>query len=241
VATAEPPSAADPAVPEDAYRSGPRADLTCRLGLVLCALGGLIATLAPTGDLTSRVGGIPRYTLNAADAAYGIVAAVLLFAAAALPWLWARLVGIGVAALLMGFCGAVTLGGRTGDIYRAGDTVTLERGGILLTAAFWVTVAGVVVTLAFLRRPGDEPLPPPEAPRRTSGAAVASLVLGIAGLFFLVTSALAIAFASLARQDQVRSDRIGGRGLAIAGLVLGLVGLTGWTLGLGLGMLFAQP
>ena len=66
-------------------------------------------------------------------------------------------------------------------------------------------------------------------PQRTSAAAVTSLVLGILGCVPLLTGLLAVAF-GLAGIRTTRDPRIRGRGLAIAGLVLGLVSLAGWSL-----------
>jgi hypothetical protein len=63
--------------------------------------------------------------------------------------------------------------------------------------------------------------------RRTSGAAIASLVLGIAGLvvFPLLPSILAIVFGGRAR-DEMRADAaVSGEGLATAGVILGWIGV----------------
>jgi hypothetical protein len=91
--------------------------------------------------------------------------------------------------------------------------------------------------------PSQPPPPPPPdwqpgaplagygvvVPQRTSAAAVTSLVLGILGCVPLLTGLLAVAF-GLAGIRTTRDPRIRGRGLAIAGLVLGLVSLAGWSL-----------
>lgn len=55
--------------------------------------------------------------------------------------------------------------------------------------------------------------------QRTSGLAIASLVLGIIGL-----SLFAIIFGAIAMNQIGKDPAIGGRGLAIAGLVLGIIG-----------------
>ena len=79
------------------------------------------------------------------------------------------------------------------------------------------------------RLPPLEGPPPAPAGRGTSGKAITSMVRGILGVVSIVApplSALAVAFASLARADIRRSGRrMGGGGMATAGLVLGLVGL----------------
>ncbi len=61
----------------------------------------------------------------------------------------------------------------------------------------------------------------------TSGKAIASLICGIAALFIpIVPAILAITFGALGLRDIGRSrGRLGGQGLAIAGLVTGTIGL----------------
>ena len=105
----------------------------------------------------------------------------------------------------------------------------------------------------------DEPLPvptpppPPPPPRpapapvrsvQTSGMAIASLVMGIAGwtVLPLIGSVLAVIFGYMARKEiRQRPDELEGDGLALTGLVLGwiAVGLSVLLLCLGgLGMCF---
>jgi hypothetical protein len=61
------------------------------------------------------------------------------------------------------------------------------------------------------------------ATRGTNGLAIAALVLGILWVYW-VGSILAVIFGHVAL-SQIHRSRQGGRGLAIAGLVLGYVGL----------------
>ena len=75
--------------------------------------------------------------------------------------------------------------------------------------------------------------PPPSAPRpkprRTSGWAVASLVLGILSFMCLpfIGAVVAIVFGAVAKGGIKRSkDDVGGSGLATAGIVLGIVNLS---------------
>jgi hypothetical protein len=66
-----------------------------------------------------------------------------------------------------------------------------------------------------------------QAAQRTNGYAIASLVLGIAGLFVfpVIPSILAIVFGHKAR-DEIRSaPGMTGDGLALAGLILGWLGV----------------
>ena len=74
------------------------------------------------------------------------------------------------------------------------------------------------------------------AAQRTSGYAIASLILGIAGFFVfpIVPSILAIVFGRKAQEEIGRDPTLGGEGLATAGIVLGWVGVAL----LGIGLLF---
>jgi len=66
---------------------------------------------------------------------------------------------------------------------------------------------------------------PPLGNRETSGKAIASLICGIL-FFFLPSAIVAIIMGHLSLSDIRRSaGRLGGRGMAIAGLVLGYTGL----------------
>jgi mannose/fructose/N-acetylgalactosamine-specific phosphotransferase system component IIC len=74
------------------------------------------------------------------------------------------------------------------------------------------------------------------AAQRTSGYAIASLILGIAGFFVfpILPSILAVVFGHKARQEFRRDPAVGGDGLATAGIVLGWVGIAL----VGIGLLF---
>lgn len=100
---------------------------------------------------------------------------------------------------------------------------------------------------AMVPAPPTPPGPPPPPPRpavyrstavQTSGMALASLVMGIAGwtLFPMLGSILAIVFGYAARREiRQRPGQLTGDGLAVAGLVLGwlMVGLGAASLCLG--------
>lgn len=80
--------------------------------------------------------------------------------------------------------------------------------------------------------PRDAYRPEPPAPRRTSGQAIASLVFGvlsvIGGGFLLIPPLLAVVLGHFAVGACNRDPGLDGKGLAIAGLVLGWVALAGW-------------
>lgn len=68
---------------------------------------------------------------------------------------------------------------------------------------------------------------------RTSGFAVTSMVLGILGILtpFLVFNLLAVIFGGIAMKTISKSTvKLGGRGLAVTGVVLGSVGLALWAM-----------
>jgi hypothetical protein len=68
----------------------------------------------------------------------------------------------------------------------------------------------------------------PYEPKKTSGYAIASLVLGIVGLPIicplLIPSVLAVVFGFMARKD-IRQKGHGGDGMALAGLITGFIGI----------------
>lgn len=68
-----------------------------------------------------------------------------------------------------------------------------------------------------------------QEPERTSILAILSLVMGVGGCCFGVTSILAVPFAIIGMVGISRSKgRVGGTGLAIAGLIVGLITLALW-------------
>jgi hypothetical protein len=76
---------------------------------------------------------------------------------------------------------------------------------------------------------GGQPGVPPPGERKLSGAALTSLILGIVGCVPFITSLLAVIL-GIVGINKTRDPRYSGRGLAIAGLILGLIGLLGWSL-----------
>jgi len=80
--------------------------------------------------------------------------------------------------------------------------------------------------------PYQQPYPyqPYGPPRPTNGLAVASMVLGILWVYW-IGSILALVFGYVAR-DQIKRSGQGGDGMAIAGIVLGWVGVGFLILGL---------
>jgi type IV pilus assembly protein PilA len=78
---------------------------------------------------------------------------------------------------------------------------------------------------AGLSSPTSAGVPGSQAPQKTSGLAIASLIFGILFIFFPL-SIPAIVFGHIAlSQIKNSAGRLGGRGIAIAGLVLGYLGI----------------
>lgn len=94
--------------------------------------------------------------------------------------------------------------------------------------------AGMVGFLPVPRElPGAAPVGPDASiPKPTNGLAVASMVLGIVWIYW-IGSILALIFGYVAKGQIDRSQgRQGGRGMAIAGIVLGWVGIGMMALGI---------
>jgi hypothetical protein len=208
-----------------------------RAGFGIAAVGGVL-TAATAGS--TAVEQQPFGYIEVAGGSWiGVVAAVLGVAAAAAPWPWARLTGVGVTTLFALLVAFALIGFRTSDDLVTGADISLGAAGWLMLIGALLLFAGTAVALIGLRKParGPDPTLDPK-----DGKAVASLVLGIVGLFIPVTAAPAVGLGLFALDDtRVTSGRIGGRGLAVAGFVLGIVSLSLWALGLLLGMLLAQP
>jgi hypothetical protein len=80
--------------------------------------------------------------------------------------------------------------------------------------------------------------PYPYVPRPTNGMAIASMVLGILWIYW-IGSILALVFGYVAR-SQIRRTGQGGDGMAVAGIVLGWVGVFVLSAGLFVALLDAS-
>jgi len=208
-----------------------------RAGFGVAALGGVL-TAATAGSTAVRQGDFASIEV-AGGSWIGVIAAVLCVVAAAAPWAWARLAGVGVSSLFAIVVAFAVIGFRTSEDFLPRVDVSLAGAGWLMVASALLLFAGTALALVGLRVPVRGP-DPTAAPRE--GKAVASLVVGIVGLLLPFLAAPAIGLAQFAMDDVRASDgRVGGRGMAVAGLVLGIVSLSLWGVGLMLGMLLAQP
>ena len=84
--------------------------------------------------------------------------------------------------------------------------------------------------LVIAEAPAAAPAPAPtRAAERTSGMAIAALVIGIAGfVFFGPLSILAIIFGAIGISQINRDPNLKGKGMAVAGLVLGIIAGAFW-------------
>lgn len=79
-------------------------------------------------------------------------------------------------------------------------------------------------------QPGQSPYAPPAPQRRTNGLAIAALVLGLTGFITCgFTSILAVVFGHVSL-GQIRRDGTDGRGMALAGTILGWFLTGAWLL-----------
>lgn len=209
-----------------------------RAGFVVAAVGGVLT--AATAGSTAVDQGDYGYIEVAGGSWIGLVAAVLCVGAAAAPWVWARVAGVGISSFFAILIALAVVGFRTSEDLVASVDVTLAAAGWLMVCSSLVLFAGTGIALAGFRRPARGP-DPESAPR--VGKAVWSLVLALAGLTMLpFLAAPAVALGLLAVDDvRTTGGRIGGRGVAIGGIVVGIVALVLWGVGLTLGMLLAQP
>jgi hypothetical protein len=209
-----------------------RAITVIRGGLGAAGAAAVLVALSPLGAIVTGPGTGPGAEHTAGTgapvAAIAGIAAAAILAAAAVPILWAHLaalvLGTGVALM----AALLVIAARASDGFADGARREVEGGGVLLVAGFWLALAGIVVALVGVRMVAQAP--PVRLPGTTlqrARTAPLAAVLGIAGVVVVVTSALAVAYGTLALGD-IRSsqERLSGRGMAIAGVVLGVLVLS---------------
>lgn len=218
--------------------------LVGRIGFGIAAVGGLLASLTSGSVVAEQEEPFGASITVGGGAWIGILAAVVCVAGALSPWLWGRI----SAAVLAWMSGALiafaVIGFRTDDLFAVGSSasdVTLGRAGVMMVLGSVLLFVGTAIALKGIRVPVRDSDPAAVANPR-EGKAVASLVCGIVGILILVPAPAAVAMGLAARDDDVASaGKSGGRGLAVAGVVLGIVAMVLWGVGLTLGGLLAQP
>lgn len=152
-----------------------------------------------------------------------------------IPHAAARIVGIGLFQLAAGVVVATLMVGRMSESLGYFPFVEFGSSGRLMYIALFALVIGLVLALVGAPRIGRSVAA--GASTGTSGYSVTALVLGICSVFVWLCASLAIAFAVAGMNDHRQSDGArGGRGMAIAGLVLGIITLT---VAVGAGLLWA--
>lgn len=208
-----------------------------RAGFGVAAVGGVL--VAATAGSTAVTQGDFSSIEVAGGSWLGVIAAVSCVAAAAAPWAWARVAGVGISSFFAILVSFAVIGFRTSEDFIPDVDVSLGTAGWLMVIGALLLFAGTAVALVFLRVPAPGPDP---SLRPGDGKGVAALVVGIVGVLLPFLAAPAIGLALFAMDDvRASAGRVSGRGMAIAGLVLGIVSLSLWGAGLVLGMLLAQP
>lgn len=231
-----------------------------RIGLLVGAAVAVLLPVASRFDLTSgRARSEPHgpHVLSV-EPVVGIIGAVIcavLIAAALAPWGWSRLVGVFAVTLIATTSGIEVLRGRISQSFLPDERTALEAGGLMLTLAFWGAVVVVAAVLIALRRRALDVAPIDDealaayplradglTPARSPLSGTLGMALSLAGIVAPALSGLAIAL-SLNALGQINAarGRLGGRVVALAGVAVGVIGLSLLVGVLGIGALVLSP
>jgi hypothetical protein len=222
-------------------------------GLGLGVLSALVAMFAPGNVIATGPGGGFSTGDVSVDLPGGVVvvfiiAVVVLAVALSVPQLWAKLAGVGLLCALATTQGLMVIIGRSSEDFREEAELTLGRAGGVLAIAFFIALAGLVLALVGCRSLAAPPRVPVDdqgnalTGPQTSGHATAALVLGLTAILAIPAAALAVGFATLALgQIGMSNGHRTGRGMALAGLILGIVWLSLWGLFMTVGIFVATP
>jgi hypothetical protein len=235
-------------------------DRLLRLGFGVGALAAVLAALAGFGalaegpDRTAPFVRTARLDVEPVVAIIALVALAVILVAAFVPRTWLWPVGVLATTAVATSSGIEVVRGRIADAFAPDVSTSLQTGGVLLVIAFWVAIVAIALQLFALRRFAQErpvepdevldqvPMRPDGRPLRTSMKGTLGVALGIAGVIAPVFSATAVAL-SLGALGDIRAydGRMGGRGTAMTGVVLGIIGLSLLIAVLGFGGLFLKP
>lgn len=235
-------------------------DRLLRMGFGLGALAALLAALAGFAalaegpDRTAPFVRVSRLDVEPVVAVICLIALAVIVVAAVVPREWVRPIGVLATTAVATSSGIEVVRGRIADAFAPDIRTTLQTGGIMLVVAFWLAIVAIAVQLLALRRLAQtRPLEPAEVldqvpmrpdgrPLRTSMKGTLGVALGVAGVIAPVFSGVATAL-SLGALGDIRAydGRMGGRGTAMTGVVLGIVGLSLLIAVLGFGGLFLKP
>lgn len=236
-----------PASPAVDFR-GTWHDRLCQAGLGAGALGAVTLVIAGLGDDQTVVSqGFTFFALKEnALVGLGIVVAVILIASALIPHFSARFVGITLLGAAAATYGSIVFNARVDERFSEFDSYTVGDAGRMLVIAFLLTTVGLALALIGSPRIGrSAQLNSLGEPISTgpSGYAITSLVLSLCGIVTLgLTAPLGVAFGIAGMDDATKSRGArSGKGLAIAGFVVGLVFVTLGALIMSIGMGSADP
>jgi hypothetical protein len=211
-----------------------RAITVIRGGLGVAGAAAVIVALSPLGAIVTGPGADAPGSVHTAGTGASVaviagIGAAGILGAAAVRLLWAHLaalvLGTGVALM----AALLVIAARTSDGFADGADLEVQGGGVALVAGFWLALAGVVVALVGVRMVAQAAPPVRLSGTTLQRARTAPLaaILGIVGVVVVVTSALAVAYGTLALGD-IRSsqERLSGRGMATTGVVLGVLVLS---------------
>jgi hypothetical protein len=176
----------------------------------------------------------------------GLVVGALLIASALIPHFAARFVGIAVLGAAAATYGSIVFGARVDERFSEFDEYAVGDAGRMLIIAFMLTTVGITLALIGSPRIGrpaqlnslGEPIS-----TGPSGYAITSLVLSLCGIVTLgLTAPLGVAFGIAGMDDAAKSRGArSGKGMAIAGFVVGLVLIGLGALIMSFGMGSADP
>lgn len=228
----------------------PRAIRTIRGGLALGALAAALMALAPLFDLVDGPAALPRGGTHVAGvgisvSAIAITACLAILVGVVREILWVHLLGIVLTTGVALVSGLLVIVARTSGNFADDADLTMRAGGLVLVGAFWLALAGIVVALVGVRMVAIAAPPPtlartgPQQRARTAGLAA---MLGAVGIVIVVTSGIAVAYGVLALGDiRASGERLTGRGMAVAGVALGILVLSALAAIGGVGAWVAQP
>jgi len=223
----QPAAATAPRNPNIAPFNSAHHDRLCRIGLWLGVLSAALCITAGFGDRIVAEQGTKTEDLPAgAFIGVGVTFAVLFGLAVFLQYAWSRITGIGLLGAAAFAYGVMVTVARASDLFVVGPDIKVGSAGLMLVLAFAAACAGLTFALVGAPRIGRPARRGPDGQviPGQSGYAVTSLVLSLCALAVGFTAPLGIAFAVAAFDDNTRSGGArGGRGMAVAGLVVGIV------------------
>jgi hypothetical protein len=213
----------------------PRAISTIRGGLSLGALGAALMAVAPFFDLVDGPAAAPRGGTYVAGigisvSAIALTACLAILVGVVREVLWIHLLGLVLCTGTALVAGVLVIVARTSGSFADGADVTMRAGALLLVGAFWLALAGIAIALVGIRMVAIAAGPANMArtgPQQRARTAPLAALLGALGVVIVVTSAIAVAYGVLALGD-IRSsgERLTGRGMALAGMALGILVLS---------------